>query len=132
MNVLLMTIDEIREIAVKLAKKAKAEIPNVTKEYWGFETFYVTETLVREGELFTMELKCASDEDYKLSHQDLVNYKIIVSCVVTMPLQTPYFHSIPLMYGSLEEVVDTIDSKEKITLSIMHFDKLLREVVEEI
>lgn len=69
MNVLLMTIDEIREIAVKLAKKAKAEIPNVTKEYWGFETFYVTETLVREGELFTMELKCASDEDYKLSHQ---------------------------------------------------------------
>lgn len=123
MAVVLMTISQIRECALKLVKNAKVKIPEFPKETWGVEHHYVSELFEKDGEQFIFAFKC----NPALKEEKMKN--MMVCCVVCSPSKGVEMER-PIMYEPVDRVIDTIDSKEIVNKCLKAFEDLLLDAEE--
>lgn len=123
MAVVLMTIAQVRECALKLVKNAKVKIPEFPKETWSIEHHYVSELFEKDGEQFIFAFKC----NPALKEEKMKN--MMVCCVVCFPSKGVEMER-PIMYEPVDTIIDTIDSEEIVNKCLKAFEDLLLDAEE--
>lgn len=123
MAVIQLTIVQIRECVSKLIKNAKLKIPELPKETWGVEHHYVSELFEENGNqlIFAFKFNPARKEE-KMK-------KMMMCCVVCSPAKGVEMER-PIMYETVDDVMETIDSEDIVSKVISAFEALLKSVEE--
>lgn len=120
MAIVILTVAQIKECVLKLARSAKTKIPEFPKETWSVEHHYVSELFKKNDEQFIFAFKC----NPALKKEQMK--KMMLCCVVCSPNKGVEMER-PIMYEEVDTIVDTIDSEEVINECINTFKDLLEE-----
>ena len=105
----------------KLVENAKVKIPEFPKEVWGVEHHYVSKLFEKGGEQFIFAFKC----NPALKEEKMKN--MMICCVVCTPGNGIEMER-PILYESVETVIEIIDSKYIVNKCIKTFQGLLQDI----
>lgn len=121
MAVVLLAIVEIKRCVLQLTRKAKVKIPEFPKETRTMEHYYVSEQIQINGEQYIFSFKC----DPPLREEEMK--KMMVNCAVISPGKGMGME-MPILYESVDTIINTIDTKETVIKCIKFFEELIHDV----